>query len=86
MEVKSKITEKEYDRDNVWYITNISQVGFYFSCGAGEEILDILYNPDKVKHNRVCFVYPKNEHMSVLFDLWMKHRQAEREKNIENAQ
>lgn len=72
MKVTSKITGKTYDPDQVWYITNMSQIAFYFEQGVGEEILDILYDRSRVQKNRLCMVYPKSPQMSVVFDLWMR--------------
>lgn len=73
--VRSKVTGKSYDSDNVWYITDVTQVAFYFSYGVGQdEILDILYDNSKVQCNRLCFVYPKNAKMKVAFDVWNTKR------------
>jgi hypothetical protein len=75
--VKSKVTGKTYDSDNVWYITDVTQVAFYFSQGIGQdELLDILYDNSKIQCNRLCFVYPKTPKMKVIFDIWNAKRNS----------
>lgn len=70
MTVRSAITGKIYDPDNVWYIANIQQIAAYNSNGADGEVLDILYNG---RMNRFIFVYPKNEFMDLLYAKWSEH-------------
>lgn len=70
MKTRSIITGKVYDSDNVWYVANIEQIDAYNSNGAESRVLDVLYNGRK---NKFIFVYPKDEFMKRLYDLWCKH-------------
>lgn len=71
MNVTSKLTGKQYDSDNVWYITNMTQVAYYWEHDAGaDEVLDVLYDKSRTQCNKMCFVYPKSPKMKVVFDMW----------------
>lgn len=85
MNTTSRVTGKTYDTDNVWYITNVTQLGFYLSLHLDDRLLDVLYDGSRDQRNRVCFVYPKTPEMEVAFNLWMKH-QEERKKQRENKE
>lgn len=76
MTIRSAITGKFYDPDNVWYIGNAQQVAFYNCNGAEGEVLDILYNG---RLNKFIFVYPKIEFISLLYDKWIKQNNKDTE-------
>lgn len=86
MTTTSKITGKQYDTDDVWYITDVTQVAFYFGYGVGQnELLDILYDKSRKQCNRLCFVYPKSPQMKVVFDIWNNIRNGKKKEQDAQA-
>ncbi len=78
MFVRSKITGKLYDPDQVWYVSNVDQIYAYNTHGAESEVLDVIYHS-----RRRCFiyVYPKSDFMKLLYQKW---NQNELGNEIEN--
>ena len=72
MDVRSHITGKIYDPDNVWYVANMPQIVYYNGNGAEGEILDILYNS---RMEKFIFVYPKSDFMKLLYDKWLVEKE-----------
>jgi hypothetical protein len=76
MNVRSRITGKFYDPDNVWYVANMAQIVSYNENGAESEVLDVIYNG---RMKKFIFVYPKNEFMKLLYDKWIEENEDGKE-------
>lgn len=76
MDVKSKITGKEYDPEKVLYINFPPQVEAYMSNGGDSELLDVFYDTRKNVKYKMVYVFPRNEAMKALYEAW-KNRELE---------
>ena len=73
MKYHSKVTGKYYDVYDVVFIGNIIQAGAYIYAGAGDCLIDVLYDKSKSK-NKLTFVFEKNERTKELFKLWNDYK------------
>ena len=73
MKYHSKVTGKDYDVDDVVFICNLLQVSSYIYAGAGDCLVDVLYDKSKTKNN-LTFVFEKNARTKELFKLWNEHK------------
>ena len=73
MKYHSKVTNRDYDVQNVVFIGNIIQAGSYINAGAGDCLVDVLYDKSKPK-NKLIFVFEKNDRIRELLKLWNDYK------------
>lgn len=74
MKYISRITGKEYTPDEVLYINYAPQYTAYLANGAETEVIDVFYDTRKCSKNKLVFVFPRNEKMKELYELWKQQK------------
>ena len=70
----SEIFKTEYDSEEVRYIPNMTQNGFYLSSPLSRDLLvDIFVG----KNRRVVFAWKRSKEMSELYRLWNEKKPDE---------
>ena len=72
MDVKSKITGKQYKSDEGIYVSNMIQARLYLIHLGPDGLLDILYDSQK-RPNSLVFVFERGEKTRSLKQRWDNH-------------